>query len=85
MVQHPHGIDTLGSGKGALLPINPPEITPLILERVMNLLKVDFEELSVGWVKENRLGCQHGVCMYVRRRLTSPRVRSRPSALQTRS
>lgn len=60
MVQHPHGINTLGSGKGALLPIDPPEITAFILERVMNLLKVDFEELSVGRVKEDRLGCQYG-------------------------
>jgi hypothetical protein len=60
MVQHPHGIDTLGSGESALLPINPPEITAFILERMMNLLKVDFEELSVGRVKEDRLGCQHG-------------------------
>jgi len=56
MVQHPHGINTLSSGKVALLPINPPEIHSLIFKRMVNLGEVGLEEFSISGIEQDGLG-----------------------------
>jgi len=56
MVQHPHGINTLSSGKVTLLPIDPPKVNSLVFERMVNLGEVCFEEFSISGIKQDGLG-----------------------------
>jgi hypothetical protein len=51
VIQYPERIDPGCLANLTLLPIHPPEIHALILERVVHSLEVSIKELSVGRVK----------------------------------
>jgi hypothetical protein len=56
VVQHPERVDPWYRRVFPLLPIQPPEVHALILERMMEELEVRFEEFPVGWVEYDGLG-----------------------------
>ena len=45
VVQHPHGINTLGTSKVTLLPIDPPKIDTALLVRMMKKREI-FRQIS---------------------------------------
>jgi hypothetical protein len=55
VIQHPHRINTFGTSKVPLLPINPPKVNTFIFKGMMNFGKVRFKELSVGGIKQDGL------------------------------
>ena len=56
MVQHPHGINTLSSGKVTLLPIDPPKVDSLVFKRVVDLGEISFEEFPISGIEQDGLG-----------------------------
>ena len=55
VVEHPQRVDALDARVGALLPVEPPEVDALVLERVVEDLEVGVEERAVGDVERDRL------------------------------
>jgi hypothetical protein len=55
VVEHPQRVDPVDARVGALLPVEPPEVDALLLERVVHNLEVGAQELRVGDVERDRL------------------------------
>ena len=55
MVQHPKRIQSRNLCDGSLLPVQPPEINALVLQRMMQLLKVHLQKMPVRHIKRHRL------------------------------
>jgi len=55
VVEGPQRVEARDPRGGALLPVDPPEIDALLLERVMQLLQVGADEVGVADVEDDRL------------------------------
>ena len=51
LVEHPHGIQPLDAAHAALLPVDPPEVHALVLQRAVQLLEIRLHERVVRCVK----------------------------------
>ena len=51
MVQHPQRIQSRNLRDGSLLPVQPPEVHAFLLQRMMQILQVDFHEFGIRRVK----------------------------------
>ena len=51
VVQHPQGVQAGDFGAGALLPVQPPEVHPVLFLGVVEALEIGFQELGVGDVE----------------------------------
>ncbi len=54
MVEQPQRVESRQLGDAALLPVEPPEVDALVLERVVQLLEVGLDERRVGEVEADR-------------------------------